>query len=399
MDEVPDPMPRPASFQRSHRSGVAIDYVPDELLVAAADQDVAEQALTSKGVRVVATQHRDDRTGVVRLGVDDGDGGRRLPEVLDEIHDEDHIPVQLHLVHWLHSASHIHLWPGSLPAGAGPARAPSGDAGRGVKVAVLDTGLAKHAWLAGVRDGASHEEIDDELKVGDRVIVSPLYGHGTFVAGVVHSKAPAATIVGRKLPVDVGLCRADAVADAVLALIPLAPDVVNLSWGCYTHRGAGTLVLERAVKRLLEALPGTVVVAAAGNDGIPVPTYPAAQKEVVAVGAVDSLGRRAEVTTGGPFPFDHWASNFGGWVDAWRLGVDVVGPYPKFRSGLPTFDDRSSDEFVDGVARWGGTSFAAPAFAGEVAARARAAGSAARAARQLLRERDATVVDLRETSV
>jgi thermitase len=73
-------------------------------------------------------------------------------------------------------------------------------------------------------------------------------------------------------------------------------------------------LLQRAVTRLLEL--GAVVVAAAGNGGSSLPTYPAAYPGVVGVGALDPAGQ----------PFAQ--GNHGPWVSLAGPGVEVLSTTP-----------------------------------------------------------------------
>lgn len=397
MDETTDPLPRPDDLERFAHGDALVDYVPHEVLVDVDDEPAARRILRNIDVNVDDEQELDARLRTVRLRVADRIGGRRLHAVVADVHAR--APrLRIELVHWLHASSHIHVWPGALAIGLDrELPQPTGNAGEGARVAVLDTGVAAHPWFGRSRHPSSDREIPPEVTVEGATMLSPVYGHGTFVAGVVHRTAPGATIIGRQLPLDGSMCRSDRVAEAVLQLVDDRPDVVNLSWGSYAMR-EGTLVVERAVNALMDALPGTVVVAAAGNDGVNVPTWPAALERVVAVGANGPDGRRAQVRhPEWRDPFEHWASNFGPWVDKWALGVDVEGPYPPVPGPpIPSYDGASSTQFARGFARWGGTSFSAPVIAGEIAGGTPEAGSAREALRRIL-ERDA--IDLRETPV
>ncbi|HZD22788.1 MAG TPA: S8 family serine peptidase, partial [Acidimicrobiia bacterium] len=99
---------------------------------------------------------------------------------------------------------------------------------------------------------------------------------------------------------------------------------------------------------------GAVVVAAAGNNSSCRPFWPAAMKDVIAVGA-NYCGERA------------WFSNFGPWVDANAPGVDIVSTFfMDFDGPLCAIDGPDPDKY-EGWAEWSGTSFAAPRVAAEIA--------------------------------
>src|SRR5262249_9822069 len=123
-------------------------------------------------------------------------------------------------------------------------------------------------------------------------------GHATFVAGLIACEAPAAELHVRSV-----LSSPSGEAslwDAVRRLVRFAGtvDVLNLSFGCYTHDGEPPLALPPALSLLT---PTVVLVAAAGNYGdasAPVrqdrkppppdtPVWPAAFPDVLAVGAMD----------------------------------------------------------------------------------------------------------------
>ena len=87
------------------------------------------------------------------------------------------------------------------------------------------------------------------------------------------------------------------VARAINAAMAQGADIINISSGQPTPTGQPERILADAVRRCAEA--GSLIVAAAGNDGCRCLQVPAAIKGVLAVGACDVGGR--------PLPF----SNFG----------------------------------------------------------------------------------------
>lgn len=170
--------------------------------------------------------------------------------------------------------------------------------GKDVVVAVLDTGV-------------SIEHSDLESRIGDcqdftnlnskQAVVSgkceDKNGHGTHVAGIiaadggpdhegVYGIAPEATILAYKVCDNDGSCWADDVAAAVYAATDAGADIVNLSVGS----DAESLLVSDAAAYAAEH--GTLVIAAAGNDGPYTGSidYPAAKSHVIAVGAMDENG-------------------------------------------------------------------------------------------------------------
>ena len=222
------------------------------------------------------------------------------------------------------------------------------EAGAGLAIHVLDTGIAREAGFAAPAD-AGDAEIEDED--GDRRR-DHAAGHGTHVAGIIARTAPGAEIVvQRVLRTPVGLVTEIDAAAAIAAAGEAGADIVNCSFGGATLFDAAPLALERALERLPVA---TVVVAAAGNQGAEQPHWPAASKGVIAVGSVgcekDGDWKRTDF------------SNFGNWVDCCAPGVAVASAF------LHSAEDTLDDPPFRGWATWSGTSFSAPAVTAAIAA-------------------------------
>jgi subtilisin family serine protease len=220
--------------------------------------------------------------------------------------------------------------------------------GRGVVVAVLDTGVqADHIDLAGrVLPGYNAIERVPGL-TGDGGA-----GHGTRVAGMIAAiagngvgMAGAAPDV-RILPVTVlkhdGNGRMSDVAHGIEWAVHAGADVINLSLAGDSPSSA----VRSALRTAQDA--GVIVVASAGNlgsQGNPV-MYPAAFPETVAVGATDQLDRRA---------------SFSGYHDY----IDVVAP----GVGVTT---TTLTDLLFGT--WNGTSASAPLVSATAALALEAAG-------------------------
>lgn len=217
--------------------------------------------------------------------------------------------------------------------------------GHGVRVAILDTPVAAHPDLPDTFVTAR------EMYTGTDE--HPMRaGHGTFVAGLIRAEAPGAHLraVGVLDSAD-GRASAWDVAEALVELADAGYDIVNLSLGSRTLDGEMPLLFARALQRLG---PDTLVVASAGNRGAAnnsarkLPVWPAAQSEVVAVGAWDS----------GLTPNLPWVTcnAQGELVSTYLTGKVVLTDPP----GLTTFE---------GYALWGGSSFATASVSGKIAAR------------------------------
>ena len=224
-----------------------------------------------------------------------------------------------------------------------PGTVPGSDAaaGKGIEVAVLDTGIAAEVGFA-VASGAGDVEVPDADGDGSRDAPA---GHGTHVAGLVASVAAGARITARRILEGVAGIAGDlAVAGALLE--HAGADVINCSFSGPVLDDERRAVVERALAALP---PSTVVVACAGNLGTDRPQWPAAFKGVIAVGAIHRP-RRSRRWQQPDF------TNFGGWVDCCAPGVDVPSA---FLSGIDGFG---------GFASWSGTSMSCPQVAGAIAA-------------------------------
>jgi subtilisin family serine protease len=261
--------------------------------------------------------------------------------------------------------------------------------GQGTTVAVLDSGASEHPWLKGsfaedpLPDGA-REVWDLSTEALPRQV-----GHGTFVCGVVLQYAPATTLLPRRV-IDIhGDAYDEPLAGVIRGLIEHDPDVLNLSLGPTpadqpgeTDEGVRETI---AALHELQHLCGTVVVAAAGDIGEEVAGEQLAPPGPLSlvVGALDLGGQPA------------WFSGIKP-VTIWAPGVDVLSSFVHYAGpvSLAHPDDHDHehghghdgghehghDDDHDSVpaelpvapftgwARWNGTSFAAPAVSGAIAA-------------------------------
>lgn len=209
--------------------------------------------------------------------------------------------------------------------------------GRGVTVAVLDTGVDPNQPALAGRLTPGWNYVEDDADTDDVADVAggQAAGHGTFVAGLVALAAPDARILPERVLDGAGNGNVFVVAQAVLDAVHAGANIINLSFG--TGEQLSSPVLTDVID--LATRSGVLVVAAAGNDADDAPHYPAALPRVLSVAAIDTTGH-----------YLAGFSDFGSWVDVGAPGEDLVGPVPG-----------------DGYAIWSGTSMAAPLVSGEAA--------------------------------
>jgi subtilisin family serine protease len=147
------------------------------------------------------------------------------------------------------------------------------------------------------------------------------------------------------------------------------PQVINLSAGCRTRMDHPSIALDTFHRTRLRKRD-CVLVAAAGNDSWSAPFWPAAFDWCVGVGSLDRDGRVSDF------------SNFGVSADVYALGRNLVNAFPDGTFVCHESPDKGDVRvFSTGMARWSGTSFAAPLVAGMIAREISRTGSSAADAR------------------
>lgn len=173
--------------------------------------------------------------------------------------------------------------------------------GEGARVAVVDTGIdPAHEDLQGrLLPGRDFVQNDDVPQDGE--------GHGTHVTGIVvasggngigvGSVAPGAQVLPVRVLGDDGSGTDAQVARGIDYATAQNVDVINLSLGGLPLDAViGGGEFQAAIQRAVDA--GIVVVAAAGNDSVPICEQPSVRGKIICVGAIDRRGMRSFYSSG-----------------------------------------------------------------------------------------------------
>lgn len=241
------------------------------------------------------------------------------------------------------TAGDLYISPGKVDADVDAVEAWNVTKGAGIKVAILDSGVAS-------------DNSDISSKVVGRANFSSAatgednYGHGTHVAGIVASTAdnamgvasvcPGCTILDGKVLDDGGNGSSSALANGINWAAANGAKVINMSLGQRASR-----TLEKAVNNAWNQ--GAVLVAAAGNGSNQTKIYPGGYDNVIAVAATDNNDAKASFST------------YGSWVDVAAPGVNVYSTFPNHPFYLSSKYNRSQGYDVGN-----GTSMSSPIVAG-----------------------------------
>jgi len=227
--------------------------------------------------------------------------------------------------------------PGALALGGGLLEwlgitGDNSDWGKGVRIAILDTGVADHAAFQSLIRSINLVDMPDDL--------SALNGHGTAVASMISGNggmtpgvAPGAPIISVRVADDFGMSDSYLLAQGIIAAVDAGAQLINISMGSFGQSALVNNAIAYATER------GALIFAAAGNNGVNQVYQPAAHQGVIAVGAVDAGGRHLDF------------SNTGSQIAVSAPGFGVNAAWPG-----------------DQVAMVTGTSFSTPIVVGTVAA-------------------------------
>ncbi len=404
-------------------AGFAYMYRPGHLLTRDRDLSRVRASLESRDVSHQLPPRADPSTGspvhhagVSVVRVTDDRSQMRVPPLMRELDDEFGPGVVTpHHVLWLAGPVTPAVEPAPVPPGSACVPPLRESGGADVHVVVVDTGFVKEGWeqrwLKDVVASAQDVEMPRQVRVqpdGSVILdaadphIDPYVGHGTFASGVVRAIAPQCRLTVLRMTLDLtdlghgpvplysgGVVDETTVVSQLTRAFGLAPDVISLQAGCYTRGNIPPLAFE-PVEGLMAKTKGVALVCSAGNDMTTHPLWPGAFPWAVSVGALDSVFRGRA-----------WYSNRGGWVDVYCPGTDLVNAFAgtahepvTYMYAEPRPPGIGAVREFRGLARWSGTSFSAPYFAGLVAERtAKRDVNARLAAEELLRKARGSAID------
>ncbi|MFE1841602.1 S8 family peptidase [Streptomyces sviceus] len=188
----------------------------------------------------------------------------------------------------------------SVPQIGAPSLWKDGFDGKGVKVAVLDTGVdATHPDLAG--------RVSQQKNFSDSPDAADHFGHGTHVAATVGGSgtgngakgvAPGVDLISGKVLDDDGGGTLSGIIEGIEWATAERADIINMSLGT-TASDDGSGPLSVAVDQAT-AEHGTLFVVSAGNRGPNTIGSPASARDALTVGALERDGSRPLFSSTGP---------------------------------------------------------------------------------------------------
>ncbi|MCL4164776.1 UNVERIFIED_CONTAM: hypothetical protein GTU68_019745, partial [Idotea baltica] len=202
--------------------------------------------------------------------------------------------------------------------------------GKGVRIAVLDSGIGEHSIL----ENQSISSID---VIGTSNASADGAGHGTAIASIIGGSnglgiAPAASLTSVRVLGEDGMGDSFTLAEGIIEAVDSGAQIISMSLGSFGYSSVLSDAVEYADSR------GVLMVASTGNEGLAEITYPARFEQVIGVAAVDANGQHSNF------------SNYGTGVDIAAPGVGVAAAW-------------TDDEWVS----FSGTSAAVPFVVGGIA--------------------------------
>ncbi|MFC5956469.1 S8 family serine peptidase [Streptomyces pratens] len=246
----------------------------------------------------------------------------------------------------------------SVPQIGTPKAWAAGYDGKGVKIAVLDTGVdTAHADLKG--QVTASKNFTSSSNTGDKV------GHGTHVASIAAGTgakggskykgvAPGAKILNGKVLDDSGFGDDSGILAGMEWAVAQGADVINMSLG--GRDTAEIDPLEAAVNKL-SAEKGVLFAIAAGNEGPRSIGSPGSADAALTVGAVDDKDKLADFSSTGPRLGDGAVK-----PDVTAPGVDITAASAKGNEIAKEVGEKPA-----GYMSISGTSMATPHVAGAAA--------------------------------
>ena len=239
--------------------------------------------------------------------------------------------------------------------------------GRGTTIAILDTGVGADATFGEARLRTLDIGLGTSPGTGGEA------GHGTAVAALAAGAAadaagvaPGANLLSIRVTDASGTSDIFTVAHAIVAAVDAGAKIINVSLGGYST----SAVLDGALGYATER--GALVVAAAGNDQAAQLAWPAADRRVVSVGAVDAAEQQVTFSNSGAH-LQLTAPGYGvqtAWLNGQRVYVDgtsassplVAGAIAAVISRNPSLTPQQAAQLLARTASDGGAPGPDPAF-------------------------------------
>lgn len=191
--------------------------------------------------------------------------------------------------------------------------------GRGLTIAILDTGVAADATF-----GLGRLRTLD-IGLGSAPGNGTDDGHGTAVAALAAGLspdapgvAPSASLLSIRVTDNQSTSDLFTLAQAIVAATDAGATIINVSLGGYATDSVLTSAITYATQK------GAVIVAAAGNDQAAQLAWPAADARVISVGAVDKAEQQVSFSNSGE-QLQLSAPGYGvqtAWLNGQRVYVD-----------------------------------------------------------------------------